>query len=221
MRRRKKPPKYACHKASGRARVRIGGRDIYLGEYGSPESWEGYHRVVAEHLAEPAVAPAPVESELLTVVELASAYLNRCESYYGPQSREPELFRISIPELIDLYGRTRADRFGPKSLCAVRHRMIDRGLARTTINARVGHVKRCFKWAVKHELVPPSVRHGLESVDGLRQGYTKAVEPKPVKPVSDDDIESAIPYLSPVVAAMVRFQRWAGARPYLWPQILG
>ena len=35
-----KVPSYCRHKASGRAVVRLGGRDVYLGEYGSPESHE-------------------------------------------------------------------------------------------------------------------------------------------------------------------------------------
>jgi hypothetical protein len=39
MPKRSAPPKYARH-SSGQARVRIKGRVIYLGEYGSPESRE-------------------------------------------------------------------------------------------------------------------------------------------------------------------------------------
>ena len=46
-------PSYLLHKPSGQARVRIpaGGRyrEIYLGEYGSAESLEKYHRVLAEY----------------------------------------------------------------------------------------------------------------------------------------------------------------------------
>jgi len=47
-RRALKVPSYCLHKASGRAVVRLGGRDVYLGEYGSPESHEEYERVIAE-----------------------------------------------------------------------------------------------------------------------------------------------------------------------------
>ncbi|MEZ5939772.1 MAG: hypothetical protein R3C18_00170 [Planctomycetaceae bacterium] len=35
-------PKYALHKATGQARVRIDGKDIWLGKYGTPESMERY-----------------------------------------------------------------------------------------------------------------------------------------------------------------------------------
>lgn len=46
-------PSYLLHKPTGQARVRlrVGSRyrDIYLVDYGSPESLEKYHRVLAEH----------------------------------------------------------------------------------------------------------------------------------------------------------------------------
>ena len=44
-------PSYRLHKPSGRAVVTLSGRDIYLGQHGSPESKERYQREVAEWLA--------------------------------------------------------------------------------------------------------------------------------------------------------------------------
>ena len=41
-----KVPGYTRHKASGRAVVRLDGRDYYLGPYGSPESHERYARLL-------------------------------------------------------------------------------------------------------------------------------------------------------------------------------
>ncbi len=43
-----KVPSYCRHRASGRAVVRIDGRDRYLGEFGSPASHEEYERCIAE-----------------------------------------------------------------------------------------------------------------------------------------------------------------------------
>ena len=43
-----KVPNYCHHKASGKEVVRIGGRDQYLGPYGSSESHAAYERVLAE-----------------------------------------------------------------------------------------------------------------------------------------------------------------------------
>ena len=47
-RRARKVPSYCLHKASGKAVVRLDGRDVYLGKHGSPESHEKYERAIAE-----------------------------------------------------------------------------------------------------------------------------------------------------------------------------
>ena len=48
MAKRPRIPKYSLHKSSGRARVILNGRHIFLGKYGSEESLERYNRLVAE-----------------------------------------------------------------------------------------------------------------------------------------------------------------------------
>jgi hypothetical protein len=61
----KRLPALTHHKPSGRARVRIKGRDFWLGKWGTPEAEERYRRVVAEYVAtdkvpdrRPALTPA-------------------------------------------------------------------------------------------------------------------------------------------------------------------
>src|SRR5690606_29569001 len=44
-------PALVHHKPSNRARVRLGGRDVWLGSWGAPDVEERYRRVVAEWLA--------------------------------------------------------------------------------------------------------------------------------------------------------------------------
>ena len=43
-----RPPEYGFHKATGQARVCLGRRDLYLGEYGSEESLEAHQALIAE-----------------------------------------------------------------------------------------------------------------------------------------------------------------------------
>ena len=54
-------PKYRHYKPKNLAVVRIDGRDLYLGKYGSPTSWERYHRLLAERAvsANPPATPDP------------------------------------------------------------------------------------------------------------------------------------------------------------------
>jgi len=89
----------------------------------------------------------------------------------------------SIVPLKDLYGTTPAAEFGPIALKAIRQRTIDSKLARNTINQRVRCIRRIFKWAVSEELIPASVLHALQRVDGLKRGRCNARETDPVRPV--------------------------------------
>lgn len=82
----------------------------------------------------------------------------------------------------------------------------------TNINFRRLKCYRIFKWAVGEELVASSVYHGLQAVQGLRRGRSGARETRPVRPVSDADIEAVLPFVAPAVAAMVRIQRLTGMR---------
>ena len=61
-RRSGKVPSYCHHKSSGRAVVRIDGRDHYLGPYGSSESYERYARLIAEWRTSRVAQPGAPES---------------------------------------------------------------------------------------------------------------------------------------------------------------
>lgn len=50
-RRKEVVPSYLLHKSTGQARVRINGRDMYLGPYGSEESRIRYGELIAKHAA--------------------------------------------------------------------------------------------------------------------------------------------------------------------------
>ena len=67
-------PAYKEHKASGQARVRVNGRDVYLGKYGSQESKAEYRRICAELEASPAAATAAPIATGLSVNELVERF---------------------------------------------------------------------------------------------------------------------------------------------------
>ena len=91
--------------------------------------------------------------------------------------------------------------------------MIKDGRCRTNVNRLVHWIRRAFRWGVEEELVPVSIHQALTAVTGLRAGRTEAKESNPVLPVPDSVIDQTLPYLPPVVADMVRFQRLTGCRP--------
>ncbi len=230
----KKPPSYLLHKPSGRARVRLNGRDIYLGAYGTPESREAYHRLVAAWERNGRESP-PQNADLtvrelslradqqsrgggdLSVNELVLAYVRHAELYYrknARQTHEVQTVKAAMKRLTAVYGLAPAVDFGPLALKAVRQHMMDEGgLSRGSINRYVGHIRRMFRWAVSNELVPASAVHALEAVDALKRGRTSARESPPVKPVAQSHVESVLPHVSRQVGAMIRLQLLTGMRP--------
>jgi hypothetical protein len=72
-------PEYRRYKPKNLGVVRINGHDEYLGRYGSAESWEKYHRLIAEWLAKGRLSlPEPKdqakEATPLSVNELILRY---------------------------------------------------------------------------------------------------------------------------------------------------
>ena len=57
-------PSYRLHKPSGRAVVTLGGRDHYLGRYGSAASKREYERLVAEWLANHRSLPSAASPDI-------------------------------------------------------------------------------------------------------------------------------------------------------------
>jgi integrase len=128
-------PSYRYHKARDCAVVTIDGHDHYLGEYDSPQSWEKYHRLVAEWMAgqnnpPPQVIPAETP---LTVTELVARYWKFVKGYYvkdGKPTSEADTVRQALRFVRRLYGSTPAREFSPKKLKAVRQAMIDHKVVR-------------------------------------------------------------------------------------------
>jgi len=76
-----KVPSYCRHKASGQAIVRLAGRDIYRGKYGSAASKEAYKRFAAEYLTRDDAIDNG-DDHCTTIAEVMAAYLRFAESYY-------------------------------------------------------------------------------------------------------------------------------------------
>lgn len=204
-------PSYRRHKPTGQAVVTLSGRDFYLGTWNTKASRAEYDRLVNEWLASGRTLPTAADAGL-TVVELVDAYVRWACGYYK-QSREVPNIKWSLRPAIKLYGRTPAAKFGPLALKVVRENMIERDWCRKLVNQRIGRVKRCFKWGVENELVPPSVWHGLQAVRGLAPGRSRARETEPVKPVPEAFVDALQPHVAPQVWAMIELQRLTGMRP--------
>jgi hypothetical protein len=92
------PPPVHHHRKSGQARVRINGKDYYLGPYGSPEAEEALAALLVRHARGELggrVAAAPAAPR--TVADVAAEWLAGAAPGYSARGREPAHFRRSLP----------------------------------------------------------------------------------------------------------------------------
>jgi integrase len=218
-------PGYCPHKASGQAIVRLAGKVHYLGKVGTPKSYAKYARLIADWNGGRPEPPRP-QPEEITIIELIAAWRRHAVRHYrkdGQPTGEAKNFDHAAKPLLALYGDELARDFGPLKLQAVRSLLVTgfttrlgkpvAPASRSTVNARIGRIKRIFRWAESQELVPPSLSHALATVKGLQRGRTEARETEPIGPADDRHVEATLACLPPVVADMARVQRLTGCRP--------
>lgn len=212
-------PAYGLHKPTGQARVRIGGKDHYLGPHGSEESKREYERLVRKLVTDRAAAEVQARVEIatdLTISELILGFLTHARTYYVKDGRQTTEFGSIVQALRPVrerHGHELVSAFGPVKLKAIREQWVADGLVRTQINARVRRVRRMFAWGVEEELVPPAILQALKAIQGLKKGRTEAKEGKRIQPVSDAVVDAVRPFVSRQVWTMIELQRLAGMRP--------
>lgn len=223
-------PSYCHHKPSDRAFVRIGGKQIWLGKFGTQESKDKYLRAVAEWVS--LGRPADVEPTTPICVtpgmtqKLASAgptlavviepYWNHAQTYYvknGRPTDEQACIKVVLRLLNQMYGETPAKDFDSLKTLAVQQEMIRRGWARKTINGHMGRVKRALKWLASRKYIPIGVFHEAASVTGLEKGRSEAKETERKIPVPQEHIDAVLPLVPKQVRAMIELQLACAARP--------
>ncbi|MFO0836893.1 MAG: site-specific integrase [Phycisphaerae bacterium] len=197
-------------------------RDFSLGEFGSVESREAYHRIVAEWEANGrrlprsrAVEPAAVRAGSMSIVELIAEYLRHAETVH--HHKHLSCYKTALAVLRRHFGRLPTSSFGPTKLRAVREAMIREGGARRWyrkyVNMQVQRVRQLFKWAAAQELVPIQVYGALGTLEPLRRGRSAAPDNRRVEPVRDELLNAVRPLLNRPVRALVELQLLTGARP--------
>jgi Rod binding domain-containing protein len=101
-------PKYGRH-SSGRARVRINGRDYLLGEYGSKQRKELYKRKLSEWMASQCSKSFGIPVAQLTVSQLLAEYVRHLKtSYKDDAARELYNVKPALSAMRSLYSRMKS-----------------------------------------------------------------------------------------------------------------
>ena len=158
-----------------------------------------------------------IHTDIHTIGQLVQAYLQYARQYYvdaaGKQTREPVDIKYALKPLTERFGALLIEEFGPLRLKEVREGMIQLDWCRKLINRRIGIIRRMFKWAVSEQIASPIILNGLQAVTGLKRGRCKAKESPKRKPVEEVHVYAVMPYMTPVLAAMVEIQLLTGMRP--------
>jgi integrase len=218
---RKTTPKFCHHGAKNLGYVTLNSHEHYLGHWPAsrgkkppPDVQAAYDELIAKWLFHG--RQLPDERPLLTVNDVVLAHVKWAETHYFPRRQKDDqnrFIRYAVAVVRESFGKTPVIEFGPKKLKAVRQAMVELDWCRNTVNAQIDRVKRMFKWAVAEEMIPGEVYHALRTVEGLRRGTPGVRETEPIKPVSTEIIETILPFLQPVMGAMVRVQLLTGMRP--------
>jgi hypothetical protein len=168
-------PQIRRHTPSNRARIRIDGKEFWLGTYGSPESLREYDRIISEYLANgrkllpvPSPEVADIKSDTfsfrsvtngetvfsvpvgkITITMLIAESTQWADRHYRHPSDEPtreaENFRHVTKALRKMFGTLLVASFGPIRLITLRDSLIKKKLARRTINAMTRRTRQVFR----------------------------------------------------------------------------
>jgi integrase len=206
-------PVARLHRPSGQARVRIAGRDHYLGPWRSPEAEQRYREIIAAWLGgrlDPQAdgAPPPPRHDLV-VAEAASRYQRYVEARY--KGRSTANIRLAVRALVRLYADLPMAELGPATIKRVRESMVASGLTRNVVMERMVKLRQFLKWCSSEELLRPEQVHRCRDIPPLApdEGRTNA----PRRPVEWETVERTLPHLTEQARASVLLLWFTGARP--------
>jgi integrase len=203
-------PGYRLHRASGNARVTLGGRDVYLGQYGSPESKSEYQRVLAEWLAT-GCRPLPSPGHSLTVIELLDFYLRDLQSQ-NPSVSQWNRARQAAKLLRTHCGHSPVDQISVTTIRAIQRGLVGRGNNIVTIRMRVSGIISLLRWGKTEGYVPIETFERIRDI--ARAPRSLGASPARIRePLGDEELLRAIEVMPPMLADMVTLQRYTGMRP--------
>lgn len=182
------------------------------GPYGSAESKRKFDQLVGYYLLSNQASTFGVDSNELAWAEAANAYLDFAKTYYH-QSTEAENLRLALQPIAEVFPEMLIKEFKAPHFKQIQQWWVRKGVSRGYANKQCERLLRVIKRLCAEGFMPVENYQQIKCVDPLRKGRTAARETQPIRPVSDAMVEATLPFLSPIVAAMVRFQRLTGCSP--------
>ncbi len=219
----RRAPKMGRH-SSGQARITLGGKVHYLGEFGTPEAYEKYAQLVRQWEANGRQAvdrtPNAVQATL-RIGDLLDQYRasidarGRYQKNGRPTSQRAYIDNV-CNALKEHAGSVPVTRTTEATLVAWRENLEqDQKLTRGGINRKVTMAVQAFRWGKSRGLVPKSVWAEVSSLEPLRRGEVgdRPEKGRPRRAVTADEVAKVAEHAAPQVAAMLTLQSLTGMRP--------
>jgi len=208
------PPVYPSKPhASGQARIRLDGRDHYLGVWGTAESRLKYAELIDRWRRGEGVRAVAAPVSPRTVADVAAMFLDDARRTRrkpdGSPTKEVANFPYAVEALCEQFADLPAERFGAAQLLDLRDSLPARGWGRRYANRQLTRIKTLFRWAELRQLVPAGTFAALRAVPGLPRRNDDDDE---LPPVPEDDLAATLPFLGHVVRDIVPLQLLTGAR---------
>ena len=154
---------------------------------------------------------SPDITDELTLGELGKRYGKHCQRVYT--KNEAKNKRLCVEHVLKHVGDVYWSEFGTAAYTDLQDALVAEGRTLERINKICGEVRAWMKWCHVRELITTKLHQDFRDVGPVRSTRAGVVESPGVIPVDWDDVEPVLPFMSPVVAAMVTVQFWSGMRP--------
>jgi len=153
----------------------------------------------------------------LTLDSVCGLFMAWGATYYrrsdGSPTRELANCEIALRPLRAAFGRSPVNDITYQDILATRNKLIEAGHNRKTVNQRVGIWKRFFAWALESRHCSAHTKSEVWAIAAIKRNRSPAPEGEPVTPVPHKDVKSVMPFLPPILRAMVTVHELCGARP--------
>lgn len=141
-----------------------------------------------------AAASGHLPSGRVTVDQLVGAYLSYGQSRWTKRRGNCQYRNVesAVRPLSRLYGQTPAADFGAVQLRAIQL-WLSESLSVTTVRARIGIIRRVFRFGVSRGVLQPELAVALSTVEAATHAARPAA---PVPPVPADDVYRTLPFIS-------------------------
>jgi integrase len=219
------PPSILNHKPSGRCRIRVAGKDYWLGPIGSDEARQEYARLVGELAA----GGVPARGDTRTVAEVVSAWWE--DQAPSVSEKAKAQYRTLLSLLVRLYGDTPADDFDALALGNCRDAMTSGSwltpaekaarLARgknpdwcaAHASRQVVRIRTVWRWAETQKLVAKGSWGNLRTLRSISGSDRRVRHKARLRPASWEDLQLVLTRLrSAALKAMLLLQWTTGMR---------